>query len=58
MHLVSQSPTRPKLILSNMTPLSLMLALILLLGTAAAYNMSQWSTGRATHSGGEIRLQG
>ena len=41
-----------------MTPLSLMLALILLLGTAAAYNMSQWSTGRATHSGGEIRLQG
>ena len=44
----------PKLILSNMSPLSLMIALVSLLRVAAAYNMPQWSTGRATHSGGEI----
>ena len=53
---LSQPPT-----ISNMSPLRLMLALVSLLGMAAAYDMSQWSTGRATHSGGEvtqITLQG
>ena len=31
-----------------------MIALVSLLVIAAAYDMSQWSTGRATHSGGEV----